>query len=294
MTHITNTASAEAVLSACARDPDIRILRRVSSLNDFPCATGAVEPIRRIAIVDTETTGTDVMHEEIIDIAVVTIEVDARGEIVGIVSKGEALRDPGVPIPEAITRLTGITDDDVRGQTIDLDRLERVLARADVRVAHNAAFDIAFVENLMPGLAGAAWACSANDFDWIQAGLDGKKLQHLLMQIGRFSSAHRAMADVVALLYLLAHRLPDGGTVIARLLENAERHSVRFEATGAPFDRRSQLKQRGYRWDPHARVWWIELAERDCLEEERWFLREISPPGPMPRTRPITWHERHR
>lgn len=294
MTHLTSTASDEAVFSACARDPDIRILRRVSSLDDFPCADGAVEPIRTAAIVDVETTGTDVNRDEIIDIAVVTIEVDARGEIVRIVSKGEALRDPHVPIPAAITRLTSITDEDVRGQSIDLDRLEQVLARADVRIAHNASFDVAFIQNLMPGLAGAAWACSANEVDWLEEGFDGRKLGHLLMQIGRFSSAHRAMADVVSLLHLLAHRLPDGRTVIGTLLDNARRHSIRFEATGAPFDRRAQLKARGYRWDPRAKVWWIELAEADCLEEERWIRREISPAGPTPNTRLITWHERHR
>ena len=294
MTYDIGTASIEAAPCACGDDPDIRILRRVSSLNDFTLGNDVGGPVRRIAIVDVETTGTDVMRDEIIDIAVVTIEVDSRGEIVSILSKGEGLRDPGFPLPAAITQLTGLTDGDVAGQSLDLDRLEQVLARADVRIAHNARFDIAFIENLMPGLRGAAWGCSANDVDWLDAGFDGRKLGHLLMQIGRFSGAHRAMADVVALLHLLAHRLPDGGTVIRRLLENAEQQTIRFEATGAPIDRRHELKARGYRWDPSARVWWIELAERDCLEEERWLLREISPGGAMPRIKSITWHERHR
>ena len=294
MTYHTSATSAEVALSLAARDPDIRILRRVSSLDDFPLAPRGEGPFRKIAILDTETTGTDPLIDEIIDIAVVIVEVDAAGEIVGIASAGQALRDPGVPIPAHITRLTGITDADISGKTIDLDRLERRIATADVLVAHNCAFDAAFLENLLPGIAGAAWACSANDVDWLDAGFDGRKLQHLLMQIGRFADAHRAMADVIALLHLLAHRLPHGGTVLGDLLANAERPTIRFEATDAPFDRRGLLKARGYRWDPRRRVWWIEIGENDCAEEERWFRQHIAPSGPVPRMLPITWHQRHR
>lgn len=282
-------------LSLCdSENPDIRILRRVSRLDKFPFHVRGDGPVRRIAIVDTETTGTDPLTDEVIDIAVVMLEVDDAGEIVGIASAGQALRDPHMPIPPQITVLTGITDDDVRGKTIDLDRLERLLASADVRVAHSAAFDIAFIDNLMPGLAGAAWACSMADFDWLAAGFDGRKLGHLLMQIGRFSEAHRAMADVIALVHLLAHRLPHGGTILRDVLANAERQTVRFEATNARYERRGLLKARGYRWDARYRVWWMEIDECACASEERWFREHISPSGPVPRMLPITWHQRHR
>ena len=294
MTHITNAVPTGTTLCTCAEDPDVRILHRVSALGDFPLTGQTIGATRRVAIVDTETTGTDVFHDEIIDIAVVVIEVDEAGEIVGIASAGQALRDPGVPIPAHIARLTGITDDDVRGKSIDLDRLETLLASVRVRIAHSAAFDIGFVENLMPGLAGEAWACSMRDFDWPAAGFDGAKLGYLLTQIGRFNTAHRAMADVITLLHLLAHRLPNGGTVLGALLANAERPTVRFEAIGAPFDRRGELKARGYRWDARNRVWWIELAKDECDEEERWFRQDIAPHGPLPRMTPITWHQRHR
>lgn len=294
MTQINDAASAEAAHSRLPSDPDVRILRRVSALEDFPLASRREGPVRRIGIVDTETTGTDPRTDEIIDIAVVVLEVDAAGEIVGIASAGQALRDPHMQIPPHITWLTGISDEDVRGKSIDLDVLERRLASADVLVAHNARFDIAFLEDLLPGLAGAAWACSAIDFDWIGAGFDGAKLGHLLMQIGRFNGAHRAMSDVVSLMHLLAHRLPHGGTVLGDLLERAERRTVRFEATGAPFDRRSLLKARGYRWDTRHRVWWREMDEQECAAEEGWFRDHIAPAGPVPRMIPLTWHQRHR
>lgn len=191
MTDIPHIASPEAVPCTCAHDPNTRMLRRVFSLEDFPLAEPIGLPTRLVTIVDTETTGTDPSVDEIIDISLVTIAIDTRGEIVEIVSKAEALRDPGMPIPPAITMLTGITDADVSGRSVDLDRLERALCRAEVRIAHNASFDIVFLHNLLPRLACRAWACSADDFDWPKAGFDGRQ---------DFSGAHRAMANVMRLL----------------------------------------------------------------------------------------------
>ena len=293
--HELRHIAATAMIANASDDPDVRILRRVSTIQDFPLAPRGDGPLRRVALVDTETTGTNPEMDEVIDIAVVMLEVDAAGEIVGIASAGQALRDPGIPIPPLITKITGITDADVRGKAIDLDRLERLLASADVRLAHNAKFDIAFIEQLMPALAGAAWACSAGDFDWVgAAGLDGFKQAHLLMQIGFFNDTHRAMADVISLLHLVAHRLPHGGTVLGDLLANAEHPTVKFEATAAPYERRSQLKARGYRWDPRGKVWWCEIADHECAAEERWFREYISASGPVPRITEITWHQRHR
>lgn len=294
--HDTRHLAASTLLSQYQDNPDVRVLHRVSTPETFPLAPAAVGKTIRCAIIDTETTGTDAQLDEIIDIdiAVVIVEADSLGQIVGIDRVGQALRDPGMPIPPTISRLTGITDDDVRGRSIDLDRLERLLAGADVRIAHSAAFDIAFIENLVPGLAGASWACSMNDFDWLSAGFDGRKLGHLLTQAGFFNEAHRAMADVVSLMHILAHRIEDGRTVLGELLENASTPSLRIEATNAPFDRRGVLKARGYRWDPRGRVWWCEIAPDEYESEALWLQREVTPHGPAPRTRPITWHERHR
>lgn len=275
-------------------EPDIRILRRVLPLDALPLTARGDGPFRRVIVLDTETTGTNPCVDEVIDLAVVTLEVDAAGEIVSILSAGQALRDPGVPIPPVISKITGITDGDVAGKSIDLDRLEHRLKQADLLIGHNCSFDLAFVENLVPSIAGAAWACSATDIDWLDLCFDGRKLGHLVMQAGMFADAHRAMSDVVALINLLAHRLPDGTTPMRHLLAAADRTTVRCEATSAPFDTRSILKSAGYRWDPRRRVWWREIEQDECAEEERWLRKHVTPHGPAPRMTMLTSRERHR
>jgi DNA polymerase III subunit epsilon len=287
-------AASSITTRALNTDPDVKILRRVSSLNDFPLPDGAGITTRTVALVDTETTGTDPVTDEIIDIAVVVIGVNEVGEITEIISSGAGLRDPCKPIPDAITRLTGITDADVQGVTLDEGFVENRLLSADVRLAHQAKFDIAYLERLMPALRGAAWACSSTDFDWAAAAFDGRKLGHLLMQMGYFNEAHRAMADVISLLHVVAHQLPDGSTVLGQILKNAERRTYRIEATGASFDKRGLLKSRGYSWDPRVKTWWIEVNEGNHDDEVEWLRQNVTPFGPKHRTRFMTWHDRHR
>ena len=78
-----------------------------------------------------------------------------------------------------------------------------MLDRADLLVAHNAPFEVSWLERRFPAIAGKPWACSMRDIPWLHLGLDGRAQTALLMQHGWFSSAHRAAADVWALFWLL-------------------------------------------------------------------------------------------
>jgi len=272
-----------------------RILREVGQIGHFVRSKVAVEPIRQICLLDVETTGTDPQIDQVIDLAYVILAVDDENDIVGIVCADQALCDPMMPIPARISLLTGLTDEMVAGHAIDLDRVEWDFASVDVFIAHNASFDPSFVRQLLPMTQSSPWACSLKDFDWlVDAGLGGKALGHLLMEVGFFHAGHRAMADVVALLHILSFRLPDDRTVLSALLSNAEEDTVKVEAVGAPYAARLRLKARGYRWDPKAKIWWTEVAEHKVDDEELWLGREVMPNGPSPRLTRVTWRERHR
>lgn len=61
-----------------------------------------------IIFFDLETTGTDVVNDRIVEISYLKIHPDGREET------GTWLINPGMPIPFEVTKIHGITDDDVR------------------------------------------------------------------------------------------------------------------------------------------------------------------------------------
>jgi len=184
----------------------------------------------------------------------------------------EGFEDPGMPIPEVAKQVTGITDEMVRGQRLDDARVQALIERADLVVAHNAGFDRPFVEARFPGFAHKPWACSFADIDWKAQGAESAKLGALAQDRGWFYDAHRALVDCHALLQVLASPQADGSG-LARLIAAASRPSYKLRATGAPFEAKDLLKARGYRWDAAARVWCCNLGSDEALEAERAWLQ---------------------
>ncbi len=92
-------------------------------------------------VFDIETTGLSPATCKIIEIGAVTIKGFE------IISRFGKFVNPGVPIPQEITQLTSITDDDVR----DADPIEKVLPEFleyvgdRLLIAHNASFDTGFI-----------------------------------------------------------------------------------------------------------------------------------------------------
>lgn len=232
---------------------------------------------RQGVILDTETTGLDHRTDEIIEIGVITFTFDDNGAIGDVTGIYGGLRQPAIAIPEEITRLTGITDEMVAGQSIDMTRLTSLIADADLIVAHNAGFDRPFCEAFSPIFRDKAWACSVSEIDWRVRGFEGNKLGYLIGQSGYFHDGHRAVDDCFALLEVLEQTRPgQSNTPFAELHEASQRSRVRLYAENSPFDMKDHLKKRGYRWsdgsDGRPKSWWVELPE-EKLDEELHFLR---------------------
>ena len=137
--------------------PDFKVKRRLVPILDFGSGSGG--PTKRILILDTETTGLDWRAENIIELAMLSVDVDLHtGQPVGVVEVYEDFEDPGRPIPSEIVKLTGITDHDVKGQKLNEVKINAMVERADLIVAHNAGFDRPFVENRLEVFEHKAWA----------------------------------------------------------------------------------------------------------------------------------------
>ena len=263
----------EAMAHALAQHPDFRVLRRLVPRSDYGAVNG--QATRRVIVLDTETTGLVCQTESIIELAMLSVLVDAAtGAPVGPVTVYESFEDPGKPIPPQITEITGIDDSMVQGQRIDDAAVNALVQAADLVVAHNAGFDRSFVEARFPVFAAKAWGCSFQGIDWKKEGSGSAKLEFLASERGWFYDAHRAQVDCHALLQVLASPLANGQTGLSRLLAGAGQTRYKLRATGAPFEAKDKLKARGYRWDGEGRVWWCSLASDTLLSAECDWLRE--------------------
>jgi DNA polymerase-3 subunit epsilon len=175
-----------------------------------------------------------------------------------------------------VVQITGITDDQLRGQRLDDDAVNAIAEPACLVIAHNAAFDRCFLERRLPLFVDKPWACSFTQVPWAEESLGSAKLDYLLGKLGFFFDDHRAMADCRAVLHLLSLNLPKSDrAILPLLLANARRNTFRIWALAAPFDCKDLLKQRGYRWnggeDGRPRAWFRDLEE-DLMADEEIFL----------------------
>jgi DNA polymerase III epsilon subunit family exonuclease len=177
----------------------------------------------QLVVLDTETTGLDPRNDRIIDIGAVRLGPDLKIE-----KRFVTLVDPGIPIPLFISRLVGITDDDVRdapGFAQAFGDL-REFAGDAVLVAHNAGFDR---EHLAAGARRAGLPPLANEwFDTLEAALllypefDRHALPVLAAEFGIEREAHRALPDAetaAEVLQRLSTRAAGLGSAERRLLE---------------------------------------------------------------------------
>ena len=257
--------------------PDFKVKRRLVPILEFGPGSGG--PTKRILILDTETTGLDWRAENIIELAMLSVDVDLHtGQPVGVVEVYEDFEDPGRPIPSEIVKLTGITDHDVKGQKLNEVKINAMVERADLIVAHNAGFDRPFVENRLEVFEHKAWACSFAGINWKAQGLGSAKLEFLCSELGWFYDAHRAQVDCHALLRVLSSNLktqpddlPTSGFL--QLLKSAEQARTVVKAFGSPFESKDKLKARGYRWDAEAKVWFTAVKSADALKAEAEWLK---------------------
>ena len=265
----------EAMARLLDEHADYRVLRRLPVVTQF--AHQPIGPVSRVLILDTETTGLDASRDRIMELALLSVDVEtATGLPTGRVEVYDGLEDPGMAIPAEIQALTGISNEMVRGQRIDEQRVAAMLDRADLVLAHNAGFDRPFAEARLAQFAQLPWACSFADLDWKKEGRSSAKLTQLAMELGWFYDAHRAEMDCHALLAVLASPLSTGQNGLACLLSAFRQASYKLQATAAPFEAKDALKARGYRWDAAARVWHTRLGGESGLQAEcDWLKAEV-------------------
>ena len=173
------------------------------------------------AVFDTETTGLNIRKARIIEIAGIKIKAGS----IAADSEFARLVDPGIPIPDASTRIHGITDEMVSGSE---DFRRAVLAFADwtgsgLLLGYSLDFDIAVLE-LEHERAGLLWSApEALDVQELAEALRPDIPNWTMEEVAKWLSIdvgnrHRALADakLTAEIFIrLIPRLKDAGIATA-------------------------------------------------------------------------------
>lgn len=242
---------------------------------------------------DVETTGRHTDRDKVIEIGIRVFRFHREtGEVLAWGEGYSALEDPGEPLLPEIVRITGITDDQVRGKAIDWDRVRDLLQASAIVLAHNAAFDRPFLDRYVSVSQSKIWGCSFRQVNWAEKGFPSQKLEVLAIYHGFFNVAHRALADADALLHLL--HMPDpalGTPYLKELLENARRPMCVVWALQSPIETKGVLRDRGYRWNTQQRVWskLVYLNESDA--EVQWLTDAVYDGSFCGRVEPLALHD---
>ena len=151
---------------------------------------------RTVVVLDTETTGLSFSHDELIQIAAAKLDC---GKIVDWYT---TFVDPGKDLPEEITHLTGIKEQDLEGAPDPSEALEGLVEFVGdaAIVAHNAPFDKHFVTNHPAGypLFENTWIDSLDLSRIALPRLKSHRLIDLVRAFDAPASTHRADDDVAA------------------------------------------------------------------------------------------------
>ena len=152
-------------------------------------------------VFDLETTGMSPVHDRIVELAAIRIDCD------GTLTRYESLVNPGRSIPRGVTQIHHITNEMVatapRFTDVAYDFLK--LAEGSTLVAHNARFDLGFLQESLSRSGLTLWKGKTLDtlrlLRRTHAGLASYRLQSLrayfqLKDTLGADTAHRAGSDV--------------------------------------------------------------------------------------------------
>jgi DNA polymerase-3 subunit epsilon len=232
---------------------------------------------------DVEATDKRPEKALVIELALVPFTFTANGAITGVGRAQRWYDDPGIEIPEAITKITGITNEMVHRQRIDDGAVLELVNEATVVIAHNANYDRKVAEKRCSVFKHARFGCSYRDIKWRDEGYECAKLRCLFLEhLSLDFDSHGAEADAHATTHLLSTTTRSGLRVLHCVLDAVRKSWVRIHATGSPFAYKDVLKDRGYEWDPEYSyhdgrrtqkgVWHIDVPVGDDFVAEKEWL----------------------
>jgi DNA polymerase III subunit epsilon len=198
-----------------------------------------------LVVFDLETTGLSARRDRLCEIGAVRVRA------LDIADTFETLVNPGTVLPPAIARLTGLREADLRRAPRPEAAVRSFLAFAGDAplAAHNARFDVSFLDGEVERLSGRRVAAPVLDTVWLARRLLQRRSERFsLASLAHFfgtqtSPCHRALPDALAtaeiLVSLLGLAQERGARTLAEVFELAaprarRLHAKRALVAGAP------------------------------------------------------------
>lgn len=173
-----------------------------------------LEKYDRLVIFDTETTGLQWSRDEIIEFAAVTVEAGENGPVVSGEYDQLVALSPGGFVPENITKLTGLTSQDLRERGLSKERVCRdiseIISGNSLLIAYNAHFDLSFLYYFLLRSGDPDILRGKDKLDLLTVYRDRRPYPHRLLNaieaygLGRkVRNSHRALDDVYATLAVM-------------------------------------------------------------------------------------------
>jgi len=269
-----NSSEVEDIISKLEMSGDYKIIKRFKKINSYN-EPSDVAKLTRIFL-DVETTGGSAERDKVIELALVPFEYTPDGKIYRVLDSYVEFQDPGIPVPQFITELTGITDEMVSGRSFDVAKVNALIDSASIIIAHHASFDKRFVEKIFPAFKEKRWGCTVAHIKWRKENISSSKLEFLAYSYSIFYDAHRAEIDSLIGVHILAQTLPvSNESALKMLLENVSGKYFKIWALKSPFETKDLLKARGYRWNDGTNnkfKSWYKIVKEDLKDEELEFL----------------------
>jgi len=223
-----------------------------SVLNFEETEPNSASIMKKLAIVNIETTGLSADYDKITELTALKVDYDmVTGVCHKVTDIYESYNNPGIPIPVRVSKITGITDGMV-SSIIKEEDISSFFQDVSVIISWPASFSRPFCEKAFPSIfTQKPWISIKDDYDWpIELG-HTPNLISLLSSFGYFMPSRSGLNSCYGILSVMNSTLSSGNLVFNEITTLTRQPSYKIIAvTEARIDPswKSRLYTLGFRY----------------------------------------------
>ncbi|MBF0245950.1 MAG: hypothetical protein HQL31_11885 [Planctomycetes bacterium] len=246
--------------------------------------------VSRVAVMGHRLSGNNPFRHNIFELGVHIFEIQkSPARFVKSIARQRWFNDPGGDLPDYVFERAEVSREEVEGQSIDGEALQKLLEGIEVIIAHDAGALRPFMEKILPELEKSLFGCSRNQVDWRSKGFESRSLHYLSRDHGWWFENDSSLAECAAIVKLLNEEDDESGrSYLDELIGRCQEPLIEVEAKATPRDRRL-LSKEFFKFSPRDQVWYRVMGESTLKRvratlENRGFEGELREKERLPAT----------